>query len=200
MLGVHYSVDSTEGLVLGETAEIRLLHQVRTIVLWGHCTGTAIHDAESLKSSGNHRSAPCTLRVFGVSKSLPNHYPTVCFFLSLCVSEGKLSSALSEPWIPYRKNRSTTPADQSKSHLPQKPNIEQWFLVRTEWATWSLTFVLGVLYIPGPLSTVSSCLLLLTPIRLAGAYVLPRREHLQVRSVYRRGRRAFLWWHFCRRR
>lgn len=29
MLGVHYRIDSTEGLVLGETAAIRLLHQVR---------------------------------------------------------------------------------------------------------------------------------------------------------------------------
>ena len=29
MLGVHYRIDSTEGLTLGETAAIRLLHQVR---------------------------------------------------------------------------------------------------------------------------------------------------------------------------
>ena len=33
MLGVHYRIDSTEGLTLGETAGIRLLHQVRNVAL-----------------------------------------------------------------------------------------------------------------------------------------------------------------------
>lgn len=34
MMGVHYRLDSTEGLVLGETIAVRILHQVSDIYLF----------------------------------------------------------------------------------------------------------------------------------------------------------------------
>lgn len=35
-MGVHYRFDSTEGLILGETVAVRMLHQVRVCILSGN--------------------------------------------------------------------------------------------------------------------------------------------------------------------